>query len=78
MRHRTAALLFGAAAAAGAAAIGAATATMYGRRADEKHHQALMALTRAFFSVPWDREPHEEPPGGQRPVLELIKGGLDG
>lgn len=76
MRTRTAVLLFGAAAATGAAAIGAASATLYGQLADEKHHQALMAMSRAFFAFPGYGE-REAPAGAasQQPELVLVKGG---
>ena len=71
------ALLFGAAAATGAAAIGATTATLYRQLADERHDQALMALSKAFFSWP-GYEAAEAPAeaDSQRPELVLVKGGM--
>jgi hypothetical protein len=77
MRHRTAALLFGAAAATGAAAIGATTAMLLGRQADERVHRACTAMARALVTMP-RYEPHEPPPDGQRPGLVLVKSGEHG
>jgi hypothetical protein len=69
MRHRTAALLFGAAAATGAAAIGATTAMVFGRQADERVHRACTAMAAALITTPR----HEPPPDSHRPGLVLVK-----
>lgn len=70
MRHRTVALLAGAATATAAAAIGAATATLYRQLADEQHHRALMALSRAFLAMPSYQDAPAAPEPGRhlRPV----------
>ena len=52
MRHRTAALLFGAAAATGAAAIGATTAALLGQLAADRMERGYVAMTRALVTRP--------------------------
>lgn len=75
MRARTAALVFGAAAAAGAAVVGSTAAALFGARADERHRRTYQAMSQVFFTAPRYWEPDEESPEGQRPELVLVKGG---
>ena len=53
------------------AAVGAATAALLGTRADERIDRTYQALARAFITMP----SCQEPPGGQRPGLTLVKSG---
>ena len=71
MRHRTAALLFGAAAATGAAAIGAATAVFLAECSADRIDRHSRAMMKAFFTMP--RLDAPEPP---RPRFEVLRGGL--
>jgi len=70
-------LLWGAAVTTGAAAIGAVTAAVLGERAEARYDRRYVALCKALITRP-SYEAQEAAPDGQRPVLELIKGGLDG
>jgi hypothetical protein len=76
MRHRTAALLFGAAASAGAAAVGAAAAVLVRQLDESRMDRYRTALAEALITMPrYDAD--EAVPDGQRPGLELIHGGRD-
>lgn len=70
MRHRTAALLFGAAAATGAAAIGAATAVLLGTCSADRIDRTYQAMARAFITMPslQDAPVVQEPGRHLRPV----------
>ena len=61
MRTRTAAILFGAAAAAGAAAIGATTAVLLGTCSADRVDRTYRAMAQAFITRPLYEDPGIEP-----------------
>ncbi len=69
MRTRHA-LLFGVVAATGAAAIGAGVAALLAEASADRIDRTYQAMARAFFTMP----SCQDPPGGQRPGLMLVKG----